>query len=1103
MLRTLSFYSLILGFLASIGCSQQVAVKSDSEILVNSVTVEHLAQALGIDTRNPRISWIVEASYNGAKQTAYEIKVSSTNKNEGDVWSTGIVSSNASFDVAYNGAPLISNHRYFVSIRVHDDERISAWSKPIWFETAFLDPDEFNGQWIGRDRDRADHEKPEVLLRKQIELKKPIKSARAYVAGLGIHKAYINGSRATESELNPAYTPYNNRVLYLTYDVTDLLVDGINVLGVSLGRGFYADYNNIDTNVAPWLSEPKLKYQLQVTYADGSQDLWLSDTSWQVVDGPTLNNSLKYGEVYDARREVAGWNQSGIDTSTWANAIEVDAPTGTLSSQLLEPISRQRELAEPVISAIDETSTLYDFRATVAGWAKVFVKGPAGSEIVIKYAEKLLPDGHVNSGNDGPFGGIPVQVYRYILKGDPDGESFEPSYSYAGYRFVEIDAPTDVKVERVQGWVLNNNVSLQSSFESSDSLLNRYHKAMLNSLQSNLHNIPTDTPMYEKRGWAADALLMVDSALINFGSDLFWEKWMQDHIDNQASDGGLAVIIPNQNPGGPQDDPFVGLTGDPIWSSSFVLSNYALFLHRGNLRIVETSYPAMQRWLQKWMTTLAATDYIFDGVTWGDHEPAYGTGKDNQLVGTAYVIRSTNAMIEMANALGHEKDVLVYQTFANKVKDAVKKHFYDVETGSFDAPYSALTFGPPPGMEANADMPPLPDFMLEILNTPPEVFNAKQFQTDNVLPVALGIIEGEDKDRLCAALINDVAVTHASHITAGATVLKDVMPVLSECGAAELAYSAAVNPTFPGWGYWFETLHGSKGAGGEDIIVDGFWEAWGEHARSHNHAFRGTIDDWLFQYLAGIKPTEAGYRTIQVKPHPVGQLNSVSADFMTPLGKVASSWQVKNGNFNLQVVIPVGASAQVYLPSSQAIMDSASGAVFVGYEKGYSIYNVTSGNYSFEAPLVVAKVSSDKLATLKSYWHDGRIDFFETATEMGQHAAVNVFGYAEGSPEGLLFKEQQTNTIPLNLYWSEELQDNASLALPNTVENVTAQGYEMKATEGFIYSFPVLGTVPLALYFNPELNDYHVLASEKTKQYAIENGYQFVQVEGYVYPIQQ
>lgn len=271
-----------------------------------------------------------------------------------------------------------------------------------------------------------------------------------------------------------------------------------------------------------------------------------------------------------------------------------------------------------------------------------------------------------------------------------------------------------------------------------------------------------------------------------------------------------------------------------------------------------------------------------------------------------------------------------YETFAGQVREAVNKAFYDPVNKFYDWPYDGGGFGPPP--------------------TPEEIeeINANQFQTDNVLPIALDLVPEEDRQALCQNLLDDVRVPQESHITTGATVLKDVLPVLSECGDPELGYAAAINPTFPGWGYWFLTLDGSGGSGGETIIVDTHWEAWYEEARSRNHAFRGTIDNWLYEYVAGIRPTAPAYREIQIKPYPVGDLTEASAHITSPPGEVSSGWKRYGERLRLRVHIPVGATAKVLVPVGEGKdVSQRGGARFVGTSDGCAEFQVGSGDYKF------------------------------------------------------------------------------------------------------------------------------------------------------------
>ncbi|MCV2395409.1 glycoside hydrolase family 78 protein [Actinotalea sp. M2MS4P-6] len=922
------------------------AGSSHSSLSVADLTTERLSNPLGIDESTPRFSWVVDARYNGAEQTAYEIKVSSNRSMKGDVWDSGKVASTDSVDVDYAGTALESQTRYWWSVKVWDHGRTSGWSEPAWFETAFLDVSEFGGEWIGiSDIDRldgvVDTETPEPLLRTDFALSnKKVASARLYISGLGYYKAFINGERVGDHELDPGYTPYDTRILYVTYDVTDMLKRGDNAIGVSLGRGEYSSYGDDDISQAPWLSEPEMKLQLDVTYVDGRTATLVSDDSWKADEGPTLLNSLKNGETYDARDEQPGWTTAGFDDSAWQQALLTTTPTGALEAQEMEPIRVVGTLPEPSLrdpfEVTDGTALVYDFGETTAGWATLGFSGPAGAEVTISYGEKLAADGQVNVDCTVGWCTVPRQTSHYVLSGDTDGETYTPSYSYYGYRFVQVIVPEGVEVTSIEGKVLHSDVATTGTFTSSDELLNRYHEAMVRSLLNNLHSIPTDTPMYEKRGWTSDAMLFSDNSLMNFQSVAFWENWMADHTANQADDGGIPVIVPNETPGEAQSDPFIGRTDDPIWSSSYTLINYALYQRTGDVSTLEANWDGLKAYMDKWVGMVSATGYLFDTTlyrTWGDHEPAYGSGVNNIIVGTAYVYESAVSMAEIARVLGHDDVAAGYEEFAANVKDAINAAYFDEATATYDWPYSAAGgWGPAPSEDELA------------------AINANQFQTDNVLPLELGLVPDEYRDQLCTNLVDDVAVTQENHVTTGAVVLKDVLPMLTECGGAETAYAAAENPTFPGWGYWFLTLDGSIASGGEEIVVDTYWENWTSGARSHDHAFRGTIDDWLYEYVAGIQNTGVAYRDIQIKPYVVGDLTEASASIQTVIGEVSSAWTLAGDELTLTVEVPVGSTATVMVPVADGrSVHAPRGAVAGAVADGYAAFTVGSGEYTFVA----------------------------------------------------------------------------------------------------------------------------------------------------------
>ncbi|WP_329454185.1 family 78 glycoside hydrolase catalytic domain [Streptomyces sp. NBC_01497] len=1025
-------------------------------VRVEGLTVEHQADPLGIDESSPRLGWTLSARTHGARQSAYEIEVSSTRDGPADVWDSGEVRSSRSYDIDYAGRALHARTRYFWRVRMWDGaHQVSPWSRSAWFETAFMSQDQFHGTWIGSPSTPAattltgadwiwypegdpadsapaaatryfrrgvdlpagdrissaqfelsaddsftlyvngkeaaaspdvsdswstatlvdisadlrpghnvialkavnalagpagvvgrlhiqgsggdpvdvvtDHgwraadtaatgweqpdfddsawpaaleaahygdapwyssvnvpSPPEPLLRRDFTAGKRIRSARAYIAGLGYYKLYLNGKRIGDHELDPAFTVYDKTDLYATYDVTKALRAGKNALGVSLGRGYYAMTKPDEWDASPWHSEPKLKLELDITYTDGSTQQVASDGNWTAADGPTRTESVMYGETYDARLEQPGWNRPGFDDASWEPVLAVAPPAGTLRAEAFPPIKVTGILPVKKVTTPKDGVKVYDYGTPTAGWADVALRGPAGAVVTITYGEKLLPDGTVDNAG--------LQSYAYTLKGGGP-ESYRPSYSYDGFQYVQIIAPAGVTAASVKAERVHTAVAATGDFTSSSALLNSYQSAQANTTLNNLHSVPTDTPMYEKRPYDADAHLTADSAIANFDMENFYENWMRAHRDDQNPDGTIGHTVPGT----------VGAKGvtDPVWSASFVLINWDIYWYYGDSRPLADNYDAMKKWLDHYEQTIAKTGGIYTGFSYGDWVapgasfPPEGT----RLVGTAYINKTATAMAGIARALGHDSDAAHFDTLVATTADAINANFYDKSAKAY---YDDKSAG--------------------------------YRQTSNLLPLSLGIVPEADRPAVLANLTHDIE-TRGNHLDTGALGTKIILPVLTDSGNADLAYQVATNPTYPGWGYWFQSLGAST-----------MWEEWQDTSRSHDHAFLGTVDDWLYQGVAGIEPAAPGYTKIKIQPHPVGGLTKASAHVASPLGRVSSAWTLKRGRFTLSVGVPVGATAEILVPAhEERAVQAAPDATFDGMRDGYAAFRVGSGDYVFHS----------------------------------------------------------------------------------------------------------------------------------------------------------
>ncbi|WP_329525333.1 family 78 glycoside hydrolase catalytic domain [Streptomyces sp. NBC_01462] len=1041
---------------------QQGLAAGGSALVVGDLEVEHQVQPLGVDVPRPRLSWQAgpgrgAAGRTAVEQVAYEVELSTSRGGRGEVWDSGRVRSSRSFDVTYGGPALASRTRYYWRVRAWDRAgKASPWSGEARFETAFVDPGDFRGAWIGahakapalrlddahwiwypegNPSDSApagtrylrrsfdlpagaqistaemqltadDHfalfvngaevtssarvadswrtasvidiapylhagtnvlaveatntdqgpagvlgslhfegagspadlvtdsswkasnaaddgwqqpgyddaawpnaldaarygsgpwgrsvsapPPPETLLRDEFTAGKPVASARAHVAGLGYNKLYLNGRRIGDRELEPGFTVYDKTVLYSTYDVTDALRTGGNAIGVSLGRGFYAMTNPDEWQASSWWGEPKLKLELDITYTDGTHRQVVSDSGWKVSDGPTTTQSLWFGETYDARAEQPGWNRPGFDDDTWRPALGVDGPKGTLRSESFPPVKVTDHLKAEHTTDPAEGTHVYDYGSPTAGWARIGVQGPAGATVTVTYGEKLRADGTVD--NTGAFG-MALQTYAYTLKGD-GVEQYRPSYSYAGFRYAQVVVPQGVTLRSVDGMRVHTAVASTGDFTSSSELLNRYQDAQADTILNNLHSIPTDTPMYEKRPYTADGFLYADSAIANFDMRNFYESWMRSHRDDQNDDGSIGPTVPTTESG--------KQVKDPIWSASFVLGTWDLYWYYGDTKAVAENYDGMKAWLAYYEHDITGTGGIYTGFSYGDWLSPEGANapEGTRLSGTAYIYLTATRLATMAKALGHDADARHFDGFAAKVKDTFNATFYSRDKEAY---YDDEAAG--------------------------------YRQTSNLLPLSFGLVPEEHRRAVIDNLVADIHA-RADHLDTGALGTKVLLPVLTDAGHADLAYTVATNPTYPGWGYWFEGLGATT-----------MWEEWNANSRSHDHAFLGTVDDWLYQDVAGIEATAPGYTKVTIHPRVVGDLTHASAHVESPLGRITSSWTRTPGHLTLRVDVPVGSTADVLVPVSGRQRVHAPAAATAGERGGgYAHFTVGAGSWLF------------------------------------------------------------------------------------------------------------------------------------------------------------
>ncbi len=960
--------------LAAQGKPGPVTDKGSDGLALVDLETQASREPLGLASPAPRLSWKITSSRRDVLQSAYRVLVASkadlAREGKADIWDSRRVAS-ADPWATYAGPALASRTRYYWSVRVWDkDAKESGWSQPAWFETAFMRADEWKGQWIagperariatpgeGEADDAAVREagefcrpvrwlttgfaaarvkndqgecreiRPAPMLRKSFLLTKPVAQARVYASGLAYDDLSINGTLTSDDVLDPGFTDYSRTVLYTTRDVTTLLRPGENVIASELGSGHFDDAARSwdwGWDVAQWRATPTLRLDLYIRFVDGTEQFIGSDPSWKVsTAGPTRYDSYYLGETYDARREIPGWRQSGYDDSGWAAARTSPAPAGVMREEAHEPIQVVGRRPPGTRSEPAPGVFVYDIGQNLTGWAVINVHAPAGTPIEIFYSEKLTADGKASVvGNDLVFGQL--QTDYYVAKGSAN-ERWSPRFSYKGFQYVQLSGPNGealpegvtVTIERVEQ--VRTGLASTSTFESSNETLNRIHGNTAWAIQSNLHGIITDTPVYEKNAWTGDAQLTAGTASLLFDTERLYRKMFQDMLDAQTEQGEVPLLAPsNQNYGylgKPAFKPVACCGATPAWDAFWFVIPWESYRRYGNLEALQKTYPAMQKYLDVWIPQWTGKDgdayshTLTSGL--GDWVPPQGVPTINAIVSTAYYAHLTRIASDAARALGKPDDAARYDRL-----------FADIRT-DFNARFLS------------------PDGIYRDQDTDPYV------QTAQILPLAFGLVPEAQRASVADRLADDIVKARGGHAWVGVIGARYVLPVLTATGHHDVAFTVATQTTEPSWGYWTDVAK-----------FTALGEHWPATTRSRNHHFFGAIVQWFYEDLAGIRPLEPGYAAIEFRPQvPETGLESAKASYESVRGTVASSWRRADTGLELDVTVPANSRGRVYIKaaSEKAVTESGTPAAksgaksvhFVGLEGDRLIFDIGSGQYKF------------------------------------------------------------------------------------------------------------------------------------------------------------
>ena len=903
-----------------------------------SVEQQYGNQALA--TSIPRFSWNYETDAEEVLQTSYRIIVASTKEkaenNKGDLWDSGVTNSQQMLYIPYAGKGLQSRDKAFwkviTTVIAKGGKKTKVESDVNSFEISLLKQEDWQAKWIGHEFEDdvlVGHTRLAArYLRKDFALRDEISEARLYVSGMGVYNAYLNGQEiAPEELLKPTLSWYSKRVYFNTYDVTEMLQQGDNAIGIILEGGRYTSlrYNAANPN---WddsenvfgFGTPRLLLQLEVVYKDGYKELIVSDETWKITNKGPIRTANEYdGETYDENYDLGDWNHPDYDDSDWLQAELVEAPEGQLSPQP-NPNITIMEKRKPISVFQKGDKWVLDMGQNMVGFIDMKVRGQQPGDIItLRFAELLTPDSTLytanlrgaectdryivtnNSKNSqllSPIDSSHPTSQRRNDMGDSQLSTlnsqlnWHPTFVYHGFRYVEISGLREIpNLDDFEGWVIYDEMSVTGSFETSNNIINAvYHNAYW-GIRGNYRSMPTDCPQRDERlGWTGDRTTGNYGESYIFNNHQLYAKWLNDAEDCQWDNGSLPNVIPPY---------WRGYTDNMTWPGAVVTVTDMLYTRFGDLEPVRQHYDA----LKKWMLHMK-NDYMRGGLmprdTYGDwcmppesleliHSSDPTRITDATVLSTPFYCYLCGKMAKFAEVLGFDEDVAFFEQEITTSSVAFNDKYFNRVTGVY----------------------------------------ANNTVTANILPLWFGMVPKGLEDKVMNSIVDKTKNECDGHVSTGVVGIQQLMRCLTEYGRGDLALKIASNDTYPSWGYMYRN--------GATTI----WELWNGNTadpamNSGNHVMLlGDLILWEYEYLGGIRALEPGYSKIQLKPYPIEGLDFVNCTYNSVSGRIESNWKREGNLFEWDIVIPANTTAEVCLPTAN----------------GYEVKTYGSGKYHLSSEL--------------------------------------------------------------------------------------------------------------------------------------------------------
>ncbi len=835
--------------------------------------VNHLSTPLGFAMDSVSVSWVTESEIS-KKQTRARILVAR------DHAMTQVVYDSAETNLSCTGVklPLTLTPRtaYYWTVQVWGDGGDTAVSAVNHFETGKLD-EPLEGQWITPPWEKNPY------VRKSFQAT-DIRKARLYIIGLGLYYLEVNGKKVGNDFFAPGCTQIDRLGQIYTYDLTDYLRDGRNVLGLMMGNGWYKapfGANAAHREQAPFIDKYLLKAELRLTLADGTEEIINTDESWRCAPSPIVEDSIYGGEVYDARLAIAHWSDPDFDDSEWDTMTVTDANgVGVLTDRLSLPVVIKETVNPIAIIHTPAGETVLDMGQNIAGWVSFRVNEPAGTVITLQHGE-ILQDGCFYNEN------LRRAKAEYTYISDGTEATVSPYFTFFGFRYVKISGNTKpIDLNDFLGCVVYSDLDETGFFTTSDARINRLYLNAKWSQKDNFLDVPTDCPQRDERmGWTGDAQMFCKTACYNMDTYAFYRKYLRDIWVEQKEFGGrVGHVAPSFFKDHRKFNAF-WQGGSCAWGDAAVIIPWTLYEHYGDTAILEECYQSMTAWIDWIDRTVLNQDGLWEhGFKFGDwlaldgdpnqEDDRYG-GTDTTYVASAYLTYSARLVAEAARVLGRTEDAAYYQSISDRTKAAIQKAYF-AEDGTISI----------------------------------------QTQTAHILALSFDLTKKEHRPAVGRTLVKLLEQSNM-HLQTGFVGTPFLCHTLSEADYAEAAYTLLFQNDFPSWLYEV------------DMGATTIWERWnsvlpdgkisGTGMNSLNHYTYGSIVQWMYEHICGLTLTSPGFKTFRIRPEFSDRFTYVSMNYASPMGTIETGWKQHNGGYRVTVTVPFDTTAVLELPNRQPL----------------------------------------------------------------------------------------------------------------------------------------------------------------------------------------